>query len=243
MRKSEEYLEVLNHFVGYGNPNAQFLFMALEETGFSDKKEDENTELEKLDFLHHKYEGNGTNKYFYLSNESFRELPIIKKQNTYDGYVLLFNQLSGNENINIKDIGSNTIDLFVSNLYAIPKNEIYNNFIKQHVFIGEEEEWKKIFLDRRLEILRDFVKDYFYKKSKLIFCFGRSAKFISDYNKLFNSLFNSKIEINPAKKYEIIKEEETFIISLYHASVRNQNKKLFTKQYIDKIISDLSELL
>ena len=198
-------LNILNNFIGYGNPDAEYLFVGIEEHSYDNNSKDINWESEHKRF--DIYKNNFFNKPFSLSNTDFNELNHeTGKSPTYEGITKIYNHLNKGERLEIKDIGKLSSNLFIMNLYPLGRattKDKYNDFVKEYLFNGDFEEWyNDNWMPSRKNVLVDFLKNYFQTNKntkKWVFCLGTSLWYE------FEDLLKSALE-DPQFKFEIKQE-------------------------------------
>lgn len=174
--EKETNLEVLNNFMGYGNPEANIWFIGLDEyEDYGNNRVQDS--LNRFDV--YKKAFNIAQGSYSLSNEDFKMFESEDKKNaeispTYDGYMKLYNFIS-QDKITKAEIGSRKKKLFVSNLYSLARPNVntgYSNFIKENIFNGDFDLWYvKQWKNVRLKLLRNFIKSHFLDNPKKRFYF------------------------------------------------------------------------
>lgn len=238
----QQNLDCVNNFVGYGNPDAKFWFIGIEEHS-SDKTEDIGWEEEKIRM--EIYKRNYTGSPYFLTNQDFIELNEKYSNNiTYEGIKNLYNKFNKLNKIESNEIGDGNTDLFIANLFPLGRattNDNYNTFVRQMIFKGNFDEWYQSHWTDREKVLSSFLKQYFFndsKQQKFLFCLGTSQWYLFEH--LFGLLkenekfcFETKIIQDSNKYYGYTKMEGKDIYCLYHPSssqFRNTNYR-----YIDSI--------
>jgi len=225
----EENMNILNNFIGYGNPCADFWFMGIEEHSI-DKNLNMLEEKERFKIYCKKY--NKVQSPFYLTNEELsakmqeEDKKNAKKSKTYEGYIKMYNEILKNKkqnNFESENIGTKESKFFILNLYPLPRattNSNYNNFIKEYIYAGTFNEWKKKYWNERKKYISNFRNNY---NPKFIFCFGTSRW--NDFEKLFG-----KFEVikNSDNKY-FGKFKNKNIFCLHHPTAR---KNYFNDDYL-----------
>ncbi len=223
-------LEVLNNFIGYGNPNASIYFIGIEEHS-PDKQKTIDYELEKKRLGIYK-QAFKEKKPYYLTNADFISLNETYKYNkTYSGITKIFNTISPSNMITPQNIGDLNIDLFIANLYPLARattKDSYNCFIKEFAFDNNFNEWSKKYWTPRKEILKDFFSKYLLQNTtsqKYIFCLGTSNGNWETFEIFIKELLNDaslKFECKHANKnyYGLIKKDNLIFYCLYHPASR-----------------------
>lgn len=181
--KSSKYMDVMNSFIGYGNPNGEYWFMGIEEGG-EWKKDDEKTK-KILKFYKSKFNAEP----FHFSSadlkELYNEFPEIKNGQEKSPYLNLIktvrNKLLCKEKepiINNSEIGLKVDPIFILNYHPISHSSSGDEY-PEHYFdlfgVNSRECYNKCFLKERKNILRAFIKEYIENSAKkTIYCFGNS---------------------------------------------------------------------
>jgi hypothetical protein len=250
-------LETMNHFIGYGDPDSDKIYMGIEEHGGSGTG-DINIEQEKLDVYIETYNKN-IGKPFTLTNEDFQsyyvKYPYIKerekiddeKSQLYKIYKYLNNKMNENYKINcISDnLGSEKVKNFLStNLYALPKKGINTSYdrITFKLFGVNPKEYKD-YLTTRKKYLRDFINERSNKQKLIIFCFCIANEFKDFFEKtlLLKNLNFKGFPIDNFKKancFYVYSNDNIIAFQFYHTG-----RGRLTVNHIDWFLSQYSELL
>ena len=233
---TELNMKVLNNFIGYGNPSAEYWFMGIEEHLF-DSKDDNicEEEIKRLNICKKELFNNEMGP-FSLSNDDFMEFKEKDESNsknspTYRGICKIFKILTGLE-LDPKLIGDKKINVFICNLFPLARPRTfsdYNNFIKLNIFKGDFNKWKDEYGEYRRKAISKFFQEHFLKenKQKYLICLGTS--FIDDFQVTLNSIFKSNLNIEKHKKLIV---SQKLIYCIYHPSSR---KKYYNDNYLNKI--------
>ena len=114
MESKINYFEALNNLIGYGNMDAQYWVIGIEEgQSFNEKKNSCNEQFLNFYYNYYNYKKNP----YVITNEDYDEktFSCIDTKNT--NYMKLLQYISKAKNI--KDIGSKNVELFMLNLYPL----------------------------------------------------------------------------------------------------------------------------
>ncbi len=205
-KEKEDNLEILNNFIGYGNPEAKYWFIGIEEHSPDKNRKGIDWELESKRF--DIYKQNYQYKPFSLSNKDFKFLnEKITYTPTYEGIKKIYNQINSSNKIETDEIGNYGINLFIANLYPLGRSttrDKYNEFVKRYLYDDSFEKWFEDNWEKRKDILKKFLINKLFKdskKEKYIFCLG-----ISSWNE-FEELFKSSLN-EPTFKFDTIKNSK-----------------------------------
>lgn len=193
-----DYLDALNHFVGYGNPGSRYWFCGIEERWDVSNK-DEETELDRINMVYkNKFNKNGFTlnqtdfNIFYEKhrNQKEKDNNVAINNPTYKGILKLYNNLV-NENFlpeRIPEIFNN--EIFVFNLYPLGKKDEkseYSNFVNKNFGCKNFKEWEK-WGDLRKKVMKTFLTSYLsLGEEKIIICLGTGNW--NSFQDIFNVIF------------------------------------------------------
>jgi hypothetical protein len=249
----EERMNILNSYIGNGNPSGKYWFMGIEEGGGLDIDNDKKTlskrQIKLEEICSDKYKEDNP---YYLTNEEIpNDIRILKQENSSKVLQAIKYFYSKLENeIQISDIGNKNVKLFQLNLRAIPSRTTKLDYSIYKDFLGVEsrKEYDGLFYSKRKEFIMSFLQKYFFdsKDKKYLFCFGKTAWV--EFSRLINeiiknqqlndsysenlSIFNDQLNGEKRSYIHLSINQEIFL--LYHPS-----RGGLTNKIKDEIISKI----
>lgn len=237
-------MEVLNNFIGYGNPEAKYWFLGIEEHSI-EKNLDKDKEQKRFEIYLKNYK---KKEPFFLTNDHFtnemqnEDSGNTEKSKTYKGIVDFYNLVFKNENeapIDESNIGKSDSKIFMLNLYPLPRKttkDAYNPFVKENLFDGTFEEWKKIYFNNRKEALKKFLKKNIdiKKDEKNIICLSTANW--KEFEEMISELLETpksklKVETKEDERYYgILHYEKLNFMCIYHPT---SYSNFFNESYLE----------
>lgn len=247
----QEYINALNHCIGYGNPTASFWFISLEEGGgYCKSNKHGEIELECIEkeidrlniygqhFSKHNY------SHFHLSNKDFEEFFLkypderekANKDISYQNYGAIYNYFN-TPKIALKNIGDHDINLFISNLFPISRGNVksdYDKFVIDYIFDGNFVEWKKKYWIKRKKYISDFFHNSLsYLEEVILLLFGAQSN--NEFNEVLTEIIGKEIKLEFEKKFVY---QNLTILHTYHAGRINTNKKIFDPKRVIQLLEE-----
>ena len=218
-QEEKEYnLNILNNFIGYGNPHSDYWFMGIEEGG--NCWEDHDFEDAGLFNCYVKlFHENNDNSYF-ISKETLCDSPN-------SGYSPIYGKIR--IALGLSHWTDYIENIFALNIYALPKprlNANYSDSYLKNFGIKNQEEYVKKYKNVRVKILKSFIQKYFFNRNKehnkYLICHGSSA--FNSYIEFFKENFNIELDNEKPTK---INNSKIFLMS--HLSRRNNSGHILKK--------------
>lgn len=158
----------LNNLLGFGNPDAKYIFCIIEEGGIWDLNKDDDKSL--LDFYKRDKKKYYTNEDLIIAlGDDFyqRKFGIINSP-VYRLISKFFNS-----EITLQDIGSIQKDIFIMNLYPLANKNIKDEYPKSYedIFgVSCRDDYKTSYFKER----RSLIKKFFNKMDRKIILMGKA---------------------------------------------------------------------
>lgn len=254
-----ENLNIINHYIGYGNPNSKFWFWGIEEK-WDVKKEEEEKEKDKFIHVYKSKYQKENNDIFFLNEKDFEDFYSLEKykvnkqkdlrdsaseNKTYKGILRIFNSFHSEpekyQNDKIPSVLNNNI--FTMNLFPLgkkgDKEQDFDDFTGKLFGVKNYSEWKKQKKEERVQCFLNFFNRY-HCKDKIVFCLGMAHW--PDFKEYISIILNGEqSQIGPNSeesfnKFETLLTPLGTFIFVYHPAW-----PICSEKYISKIKKELNQ--